>query len=173
MNGDAIVGAIRGVIRGELGSVRTVPASAFGEDVHAGVEDGAKWIRAKVKKRFDVQLSPPERTRDLGPPTANRAVLAIVVIVTLTYAVDHTEDLIDARRYEVRALAAEDALVVTQALSWPGNLAVDGAAAATGLVSAMLRESAPPRTTREDWRAGIYEVELRLRGLVLETQAVA
>lgn len=176
MNGDAIVGAIRGVILGELGSVRTVPAGAFGEGVPStwpGGDDGARRLLADAKKTFDVHLGLPRRTNAVGPSTASRAVLALDVRVTLTYAITLVADTFDAgHRYAARALASEDALTITQALEWPGNLLVDTEGAVTKLVSGRLGEGAPPRVVREDWTTGVYEVELRYRAHVLEEQPI-
>ena len=170
MDADAIILNVRGVLLGSQGNVRTVPAALFGEGVHEDLNDDAKWIRAKVRPRFDVKLSPSRPTGAVAPRTANRAVLAIDVIVTLTYASGPTEDLIDARRNLIRAQAAENALTVQQALEWPSNLPQ----ASTGLISSRLSmKPGWPRISREDWAARIYEVELAFDGLVLETQAVA
>lgn len=165
MDADAILDAIRNVVKGAAGSVRTVPAGTFGEDVHEDIPDGARWLRAKVKKQFDVSLRPPRRTSAVGPVNGSRALLELWIDVRLTYAADAVEDLIEERRYAVRALAADDALAVTQALTWPGNVA--------GLVSSKLRQREAPVVAREDWSAGIYEVELRFDAWVNETQAVA
>lgn len=173
MNAERIGDAIRGVLLGTLGSVRTVPVGTFGETVHSGTPDSARWIRAKVRAQADVRLPPPARTGIVGSAHASVAILAQDVFITITYAADATEDLIPDRRAEIRARAENDGRTVTDALEWPGNLEVDTSAQATGLVSGLLLESAPPRVTREDWTAGIYEVELALRGWVQHTRAIA
>lgn len=175
MDADAIYGAIRGVITGALGSVRTVPAGTFVEGLPSSIQaDGARWLRAKAKRSFDVEIPPAARSRDLGPSTASRALLDLEVLVTLTYAlsvVPETES--KDYRFAARAQAIEDALAISQALTWPGNLVTDESANATGLVGQALLSELGTRVKREDWTAGLYELELRFAGKVLETQAVA
>lgn len=179
MDAVAILGAIRGVIRGELGSVRVVPADAFGEGLPASYQgdspidpgDGARWLRANAKKSFDVELDPPGRSPALGPSTASKALLVVGVRVTLVYAITIIGDVASADyRFAARALAAEDTYTITAALEWPGNLRVDTEDAETALVSQRLSAVGRPRVVREDWRAGLYEVELRFQGHVLEDQ---
>jgi hypothetical protein len=161
VDADALITAIRDVIKGDAGSVRTVPAG-FGEDVAADTPDAAKWLRGTS---FDVRFRPPRRTPGVGPVNGSRALLVVEVDVRLTYRVEKHAALVESRRYEVRAQAGEDALTITQALTWPGNV--------PGFVGAQLRQRSGGAVTRADWRAGIYEVELYLEGLVNETQAVA
>ena len=172
MNGAAIMGAIRGVVTGALGSVRTLTADAFSEDTETEADE-ARWLRATIAPGFDVSGPPPRRSSALGPSNASRAVLMQDINVRLTYASEALQDIIPARRYAVRAQANTDAVEVTKALTWAGNLAVDESASSTGLIGAALYERAAPAVVREDWSAGIYEVELRFGARILESQAVS
>src|SRR5690606_31616180 len=105
VNADAILDAVRGVIRGELGSVRTVPAGAFGDGLPTRApDDRARWLRSIAKPSFDVELPPPRASGAVGPSTANVAILAIEVLVTLTYTISHVAEVESAdHRKRVRA----------------------------------------------------------------------
>lgn len=172
MDADAILTAIREVATGVTGSVRTV-ATTLGEETHGNNADGRVWIRGRVRPQIDVRMPPPRRTNAVGPSNASRAVLEADFDVRLAYSAKSLTDLRPDLRYALRAEAAETALEVGQALTYVGNLAQTAAAAATGLVGGKLRERAATVVTREDWTAGIYEVELRLAGWILENQATA
>lgn len=176
MNESAIVEAVRGVIRGELGSVRTVPADTFGDGMPASwlAMDSARRLRTGVKSTFDVEIDPAQRTAAVGPPTASLSVEAIRLTITLTYALAAVADAVtDDYRHGVRTGAAADARTIRLALEWPGNLLVDGDANATGLISGRLQAQGPARRKREDWDAGLYELELIMSGHALASQAVA
>lgn len=172
VNSGAILGAVRGVVTGALGSVRTLTADEFAEDAETET-DAARWLRATIKPGFDVSGPPPRRSSALGPSNASRAVLLQDVDVRLTYASEALQDLIPARRYAVRAAANDAAVAVTQALTWAGNLLEDESATSTGLIGAALYERAAPAVVREDWAAGVYEIELRFGARILESQAVS
>lgn len=177
MNGDAILGAIRGVIRGELGVVRVVTPDLFGEGLAAGVDralgDQARWLRSQSKRTFDVEISPP---RDTGALAGNgtKVLLSVDVRVTLNYSVSLLRDNANAEhRFTVRAGAVDQAHDVLAALTWPGNLSVDTGGAPTALISACLRTAGAPRIAREEWVTGILELELPFVGLVLEERPIS
>ena len=174
MDADAILGAVRGVLLGDLGSVRTIPADTFNEGVPAELVNDQARRNSVVEQTpaFDVEITPPRRTRAVGPSMASRAVLSIEVTVRLTYAITKVADVEGStHRRAVRAQAAEHALLVTQALTWNRNLEDDGTDP-TNLINGSLIERSS-RQVREDWEAGVLEVECVFEGLVLETQAVA
>lgn len=174
MNAAAILGAIRGVLRGELGSVRTVPADTYVDGIAASIDaDGARRLRSLSRRGFDVEVPPPVRTGALGPPTASRSILALTARVTLVLPIAIVAETASAdHRHTVRAEAMEAARVIADALEWPGNLARDGEGTPTGLVSQRLQEAASPRIAREDWAAGLLVVELSFRGHAMRSAAV-
>lgn len=177
---DAIVSAIRGVILGELGEVRTVPAGAWIEGqpaqfgVHGGLDaDTTRRLRASGQRLFDFELAPPRRTGAVGSSAAAQAIHSLEVRIVLWLPITLVADTAStAHRRSVRAEMMEQARVITDALEWPGNLTRDPEGTDTSLVSGMLREAAAPRIVREDWSAGLYEIELRMTGLVHETREI-
>lgn len=173
MNTAAIYSAIRGVIEGRLGSVRTVPAGALelGLPVEDDDHDRARWLRAQRAPRYDVAISPPARSDALGPWTCDRSLNTVDVVITLCYPLVRLGDMHSAARFAVRSGANDTTRLVTEALSWPGNLAADESGTPLGLVSQCLVPVGEPIALREDWDAGIYEVELRLMGRVQRAAA--
>lgn len=172
MDADAILAAIRGVLLGDLGSVRTIAADTF---IDAAVgNDTARAARANTKPTFDIELGPARRTNDVGPPDAAQAMLSVPIRITLTYPLVATNDAADGtERRRVRALAAEHARDVEAALGWGRNVEVDGDANATGIIPGGVMPDGAAFVKREDWAAGVYEVVLPFRARVLETRAVA
>ena len=175
MDADAILAAVRGVILGDLGTVRTVPAETFVDGVPADLRaDEPRRQRSVSKPSFDVELDPPFATGAVGPRDASRALLSVPITVTLSYAITDTADAANGtERRRIRALAAEHANTITQALGWGRNVEIDGDANPTGIIPGGLSPAGRPVVKREDWSAGIYELELRFEALVLETRAVA
>lgn len=174
MNSAAIYGAIRGVMEGRLGSVRTIPPGTFelgipGDDD----QDRARWLKSKRAPRYDVTIDTPQRSEGLGPVTGDCALIAIRVSVQLTYPLVRMRDATAHSRFEVRSKAADDSHAIKRALTWPGNLAADEDGTPTRLVSKCLRESTGPEPEpTEDWEAGLYTVELRFEGDVHRTALV-
>lgn len=172
MDADAILAALRGVLLGDLGSVRTIAADTF---IDAAVgNDTARAARANTKPTFDIELGPARRTRDVGPPDAAQAMLELPVRITLTYPITATNDAANGtERRRVRALAAEHARDIEAALGWGRNVEVDGDANATGIIPGGVMPAGPWTVRREDWNAGLYEVVGPFKALVVETRAVA
>lgn len=175
MDADAILAAIRGVLLGELGTVRTIPAGTFLDGVPASlVDDASRAGRALTKPCFDIELDPALATSAVGPRDASRALLSMPVKITLTYPITDVNDAENGtERRRIRALAAEQANMVTQALEWGRNVEEDGDGTPTGIIPGGLRAVSRPIVRREDWTAGLYEIELRFEAYVLETRAVA
>lgn len=175
MDVDAIIGAVRGVLQGDLGVVRTVPSTTFAEKMTAAVEDEAAWLRARVRSQVEVRHGLPIQTGWGGPPNANVGVWTMPIDVVMTYAVRAHADLIPARRYTVSAQAAEDAATVQLALGHAGNLTVDESSNATGIVSGFLHRRGDPRVERDALgdEVGLYVYLIPFEAWIQETQAVA
>ena len=156
MDVDAIIGAVRGVLTGTVGSVRTVPSGTFTELVTGDTSDPETWMRARhgasgaLQAMADVEIGAPSPTGWIGPPHASSAVWRLPVDVLLYYGALPFADLTPSHRYTIRAQAAEDAVTVTLALMWPGNVTSDATATATGIVSGMLHQAGEPSVERED-----------------------
>lgn len=181
MDVDAITNAVRGVLTGTVGSVRTVATGKFGEDVHDASTDLEAWIRGRsgtegaLQAQADVRIGTPRRTGWIGPPNANQGTWVVPVDVVLYYAALPYSDLVPARRYDIRAQAAEDAVTVTLALTWSGNLVQDASSNATGIVSGILHPRGEPVVEREVWNdtVGLYVLRIPFDAWVQEAQAVA
>lgn len=166
MDVGAIVDEVREVLEGTRGSVRVVPQGALAEGPPEPLGAAAlERLSALTRPVYDVQEGLPRRTSAVGPSTASRAVYALPLVLTLTFALTEVADAASSdHRHAVRSAAADLAVAVSQALSWPGNVSA-------GVVPGSLREVS--RATRERWAVGLYHVELEYEALVLETQEVA
>jgi len=181
MDVDAIANAVRGVLTGTVGTVRTVTSGKFTEKVHAATADPEIWIRARqgtagaLQAMADVEIGTPRQTGWVGPVSANTGVWVLPVDVLLYYAALPFADVTPSRRYDIRAQAAEDAVTATLALTWPGNLVQDVSANATAIVSGLLHKRGEPVVEREEWTddIGLYILRIPLDAWVQETQAVA
>lgn len=162
--------AVEEVCLGTLGTIRTQTDGLL-RDAYAAIDDVTLAQRAVVSRRFEIEIVSSDRTGVVGPPSADRAVVAydlrIAVVVTTLSEVEA-----DLRR-AVRGLCANIADRTRQALLWPGNLTQTTAAVATGLISGCLAKVGPARVTRDDWKARIYRCEMPARGLVLVSQSVS
>lgn len=170
MDADAVVQAVREVATGAKGYGRVVPVDRIEEGVFEGLPDSSAALRSLVRTAVDVRMPRTVRTGAVGPQTANREVLAVELDLRLTHAVMHEVD--EDGRHEVRAAAAEDAVLIRRALGVPGQLTTTLAGAPTGIVSGLLLEREPGwEIVREDWTVRILASVVRLRGWVLDVIA--
>lgn len=165
IDADAVVAAMCAVIEGSAGSVRTVPSGTLEAGVYEGLHDEAIFAQAQATPRYHVELPPPERTRDVGPSTANVSVLALRPVVVLSYGT--AIEINEAGRRATRSLAFEHLELVARALTWPGNLP------GLGLVSDAIKRDGEPEVIRADWRNRIYQVRARFLGRVKDSQPVS
>lgn len=177
MDADAILAAIRAVLLGTQGSVRTVPTGTFVEGVPAEFdEDHAKAHASVATPSFDVEIAPAQLMVDTGPANATPVMLRVPITVTLTYHLAPEAAMATTERRRVRALAVGNANTATQALQWNRNVEEDPDSNATGIIPGGLRPTGEPRIKREEWTEGdmgILELELPFEALVLETRAVS
>ncbi len=174
MDEGALITAIREVLRGELGAVRVVAPDTLREGTYRGIPDERAYSLAQVAPRFHVEVPAPIRTGALGPSTANLVLYEVSPRVVLTHAAPHPDgEASVALRYDLTATALEHARIVVDALTWPGNLASTLAAEATGLRSQCLIEDPPHPEPERRWDRRLLRTELRFRGYLLATKAVA
>jgi len=137
---DAVLTAIRGVLVDNNGNVRTVGANRFRGEMFATSDDAAKNVivsKPRVEARIASIEPHPARPLRMGSFTLYNIGVEILTIRDISGA----EELIDSRRDDVRALAANDADLIAQAVEYAGasgNLAQTAGASPTGLVSGVL-----------------------------------
>lgn len=171
MSFGAALTAIEECLDGTLGSVRTTTSDDLSRDAYAAADDFTLAQRAMSGRRFEVEVVGQRRTTAVGPPTADRAVLALDILIVLV--VPTASEVEGDLRAAVRALAENIYMRAQQALMWPGNLVTTVAGASTGIVSGCLSKCGPARVTREDWKARIYRLEAPATALVLVSQPVS
>ena len=116
IDASAVLDAVRGVIRGELGSVRTV-STTYGEESHEATSDAERWIRGAAEVQADVQVtSGPWHSGAVGPGTASSGLWVLGLVVELSYSLAPYADLTPGTRYAARQSATEDVERLTLAL---------------------------------------------------------
>ncbi len=153
--------AIREVLESAHGSLRTIPAARFTEDLVEGLSE-------EELARRGIRSDKPIRVRFTGsrknpatPPTIGSTILRdhdLEVIVSRTISPEHQ---LDADLYaELQALAMEDGDAIEQALGTPPNLATTVAGTATNICGdALIYRGSSDRvvTTRTPAKAQRFE----------------
>jgi hypothetical protein len=136
---EEILVAIRDVLENAHGSARTITSGTYLGQMHEALAGRTEAVRALVKPRAEARIVETARHPQALPEPGNVQLVALTIEVRIVRVVAGEVGLKDDLRDEVRGLAAEDGDVLRRALGFPGNLAQTAAAAATGLVSGMLR----------------------------------
>lgn len=157
----AIRTAIAELMQGTLGSTRKLTANVF----MFGVFDGqplaaqqAQSMDSRYRHRFDVQVSSarPHKATPISSKANYRIEARAVTIRVSTHLASSADE---SARTAARDLAEQDCSDAIGVLSYPGNLTVTSAAAATGITSGMLVGSddgqGVPRWefVSEDWKS--------------------
>lgn len=137
---DAVLTTLRGILVDNNGSVRKVGSGRFRGNLFDADAETAK-VNAIVKPRVEVRLvsaSPhPKRPLRMGTFTLDEFEVEVLVVRDIS----GTESLIDSRRDDIRALAANDSSLISQAFEWAGsggNVAQTAGSTVTNIVSGVL-----------------------------------
>lgn len=137
----AILTRVREVVEDAAGALRVITADTYRPGAHETLGEDAVSTQALVKPRAEARFVSVD-PHDARPPEQGSFTLyALELEVTVTRYVGAEHALLDDVRTALRAVAAEDASRLKQALGWPGNLTATTAGTATGLVSGMLRHT--------------------------------
>lgn len=168
--------AIKSLLQGEIGAVRTLSAGVFVYGTFEGQPRGATAARSLnvgSEHRFDIKVG-SQRMHGATPISAKSSYRLSAVPVTIDIITGLKSTPLEAKRDEQRALAESNAQLAMQALEYPGNLAADSANTPTGVVSGIL--VGPDGTghpvwevVEEDWKA-LYH-RSRITGAVVVTVA--
>lgn len=136
-----ILTAVREVVEEAAGSVRIITADTYRPGAHEALNEDAASTQSLVKPRAEVRFASigPHGARPPEQGSFTLYALELEVAVTRFLGTEHM--ILDDVRTALRAVAAQDASRLAQALGWPGNLAATAAGAPTGLVSGMLRHT--------------------------------
>jgi hypothetical protein len=155
----AIRSAIKSLLLGQIGAVRTVTANTFKYGTFEGqpeIATRARVVDPAYKHRFDVKLGAMQShgATPVGAISPTKTVTVPVTIDILTRLKSTTQEV---ERDEQRTLAETNTELALQALERPGNLLFDASANPTGIVSGLLMGEGGqghPRwsVVEEDWR---------------------
>lgn len=136
-----ILTAVREVVEEAAGSVRLITADTYRPGAHEALNEDAASTQSLVKPRAEARFTSvgPHGARPAEQGSFTLYALELEVTVTRFLGTEHM--ILDDVRTALRAVAAQDASRLAQALGWPGNLTATAAGAATGLVSGMLRHT--------------------------------
>lgn len=132
--------AIKSLLLGELGSIRTVPIGTLQYGTFEGQAAGAVRARANdpgFGSRFDVKVG-SQRMHPATPISAKASTKLTTVPITVDITTRFRAAAAETERDTQRAAADSTAMLALQALQYPGNLAADTLGNATGIVSGML-----------------------------------
>ena len=130
----AVDQALRELVLGEIGSVRTVASTRFLLGVHED-KPAEQFHRSVERARIEVTIEVPEFV-PLGSVYCDTGLEEAEVEITTTRASTH--QVLDIARHELRALALDDLSVLRDALTYPGNLTTTSDGVATGILSGCL-----------------------------------
>jgi hypothetical protein len=160
--------AIKSLLQGEIGAVRTVPFGVFKYGIYEGQPGGATRaavINPNYKHRFDVRLGGMVM-HGSTPVSNNGPRKNVFVPVTIDIKTTLKATPLDDAREDQRVLADANAQLALQALERPGNLSTDNADNDTGIVSGILvgeNGNGHPTWTvvEENWQTLIHHGQIR------------
>ena len=134
----AILTRCREVLESSAGVLRTVPASRFTGDLPEGLGDDEDMRRAMATPRIEASIQSMERSAASPPVIGSYAIFDLTILIRIVRTITPLEQLDDASRTALQALADEDVDVVSQALGYPNNMQQTAAGTACDLVSNVL-----------------------------------
>ena len=171
---DAILTRIREVIEDGSGTLRVISSARFQGQLPSNLNESEASLRAMDKPVVEARTGTISRHPASPPIFGNLSLLNVefVVMVIRHLSPDHKLD--DDLRDDIKALAANDADHLMQALTFPGNLTQTTGSVATNLVSGLLTydSSDEAEIVQEDVGARIV-TEHRFAGVVQTTLAIA
>lgn len=165
LNAQAIRTAIRECLTGTLAGTRAPTAGYASDDMFTGADDYVKAMRSIIKPTFDVRIDSIKRQEDTPNEITNLRLYELSITVTTTYKSE--DPVLGVTLYEeIKADAETDVDIFMRALGWPGALTQTAAAAETGLVSGLLRNTGSV-VTNDDPEQCLYEYEMTFEAIAL------
>lgn len=176
---DAIRGAIKAVMEGRQGVVRTCPDGMFKYGAFDGQPDTATQALAvdiRFHHRFDIVLGPIRRHESTPVSTQSSMRMSRLMIQIPIWTTLATTVQTEARDAQ-RTLVAADASTAMEALTRPNALTVDNLNVATGIVSGLLSgdgDAYPSwEIVAEDWDKGLLKSRILATAIVVIPQATS
>lgn len=135
LDSDAILTRIRAVLETAAGSLRTIGSTAYDGGLYDGQDPNESSRRAAFRPVTEASITTVERHEASPPWKSSLALYKLGIEVRVVRHVDHTHKSSNALRDDAKALAANDADVLAQALCYLGNIT----SATTGVVSGQLQ----------------------------------
>lgn len=176
----AIRSAIKSLLEGDIGVIRTLSPNTF----KYGVFDGQPLAAQKAKvndplysHRFDCRIG-GQRMHSSTPISAKSSYKTVAVPVTIDIFTGLQSTALDDRRDDQRNAIENDIQLAVQALEYPGNLSLDSDGNATGIVSGILMGAlgfGHPTTevVSEDWKNLIHKSRISGAVVVVVDQRVS
>lgn len=171
---DAIITRVREVLQDGAGSIRTISSARFDGGFYQGMSPEEQSLRALATPRVEPSVFVTGRNPDSPPINGTLLFYDVTVTVAVVRHLSPTHKLDDAKRDDIKALAANDSDIVAQALCWPGNLTATSGGTPTGLIGGYLRfeGSDEPEVSLGDEAGRITSIH-RFNGIVRVTPAVS
>lgn len=166
---------IREVVELSAGRVRVTPIGRFGGDAPDGMDDAGLLSRAASMPRVETRIASVEPSPASPPVGGNLRIYDVTFEVRITRLVTPLEQVSDECRDALMAAAAEDADMIAQALTYPGNLSATSDGEQTGVMSGCLLMQDARTATRGLIRDGAQPIEttLTMLGRLIARTSVA
>lgn len=171
----ALYDRLREVLQAGAGSLRQILAGTYGGDLPDAFTPMGDAIRAVAKPQVECLIGTMERSPSTPVLMSNIALYRFEVRVRVVHRVPIWAQISEADRDIVKANAALAVDVITQGLSYPGNLSQTAGGTQTGLVSGMLshvKSTTQPLAVVEDG-AALLETEHLFQGTIQSAPAVS
>lgn len=171
----AIQTRVREVIQGAAASLRAITPGTYLGDSPEGEDDMGKARAAIEGARVEARVTRQSRSPSNGSIMSNVALYEQEWRVRVIRILTRTSQISDTTRDAVKALAMQDADVLSQALGFPENLKTTTAGTATGIVSGLLtyRDSSSDIRGPIDDGASIIETDHRFTAIVKSIPATS
>lgn len=153
---------IRQVVEAGAGTLRTVPFGRFGGESPTGLDDEAVLAKAASRPRVETSVASIVPSASTPPVLGNLRIYDVEFAIKITRAVTPLEQVSDADRDALMALAYEDVSVLGQALGYPGNLSHTATGTATDIVSGLLVARSARVVVRRQIDTGAQPIETTL-----------
>lgn len=175
----AIRGAIKGVMDGRLGTVRTCPDGLFKHGTFEGQPDTAlqaMTIDIRYRHRFDILLGGLRRHESTPVSTqSSMRISQLSITIPIWTGLQTTAQ--ETARETQRSSIAADASTAMEALTRPNALTLDNLGIPTGIVSGLLSGDGDAYPTweivSEDWTIGLLKSRITATAIVVISQATS
>lgn len=130
-----ITSRVRAIMETAAGDLRTITADTYRSLANESLSDDELSLRALEKPRYRIRYTNLSRAPESPPMPSNVKLIDVTMVVTVVRHIPPVANDLDSSIDAIKAAAANDFDVISQALEYPGNVNV------AGIVSGMMRST--------------------------------